>query len=268
MVPLVREGGSAEGVRWGGQLAPGDVNGFDAVVHLAGEPLANGRWTEAKKRSIRDSRIEGTRRLVAALHAAEQPPKVLVSASGINYYGDCGEAVVDESWPAGQGFLAEACPAWEAAANGLEDVARVVTLRIGAVLTPTGGALAEMLPLFRSRVAGPIAGGRRYISWVTLDDVVRVITHAMSSEGLRGPCNVVSPQPVRGAEFTRLIAAAVGKPAVVPVPAWMARLMLGEMADETVLASIRAVPRRLMEGGFVFADASLERALAEWSLRR
>ncbi len=270
VVPLVRQSGPPGAVRWrpDGELDPSAVSGFDVVVHLAGEPVASGRWTEAKKRRIRDSRVEGTRRLVAALRAAERPPGVLLCASGINYYGDCGDAPVDESTPLGRGFLAAVCKEWEAAAEGLAAVSRVVSLRIGVVLSPEGGTLATMLPLFRMGLAGPIGGGKAFVSWVTLGDVVRVVEHAIGSESLHGPVNVVSPEPVTGGEFTRVVAAAVCKPAVLPVPAWAARLMLSEMAEETVLTSIRAVPQRLMEDGFVFADAKLAEALAGWNLRR
>ncbi len=270
VMPLVRGDAPADGVRWraDGSLDPQAVSGFDAVVHLAGEPVATGRWTDAKKRRIRDSRVDGTRRLVAALRAAEQPPGVLLCASGINCYGDCGDVVVDERTPPGTGFLAGVCREWEAAANGLAPDARVVNLRIGVVLTPQGGALATMLPLFRMGLAGPIAGGKAYVSWVTLADVARVVGYAMASATLRGPVNVVSPEPVTGAVYTRTIAAAVGRPAVIPVPAWAARVALGQMAAETVLTSIRAVPRRLLEDGFVFADPSLGGALAGWGLRK
>ena len=270
VVPLLRGDASGEGVRWraGGTLDPAAVSGFDAVVHLAGEPVASGRWTDAKKRRIHDSRVDGTRGLVAALRAADRPPGVLLCASGINCYGDCGEAVVDEGTTLGTGFLAGVCKEWEAAANALEPVARVVNLRIGVVLTPEGGALATMLPLFRMGFAGPIAGVKAYVSWVTLADGARVVGYAMASATLRGPVNVVSPEPVTGAVYTREIAAAVGRPAMIPVPAWAARLALGQMAEETVLTSIRAVPRRLREDGFVFSDPSLQRALAGWALRK
>ncbi len=268
VVPLVRSAGTVGAVQWdpAREVDPAAVSGFDAVIHLAGEPLANGRWTKEKKRRIRDSRLDGARGLATALAAARHPPEVFVCASGINFYGSTGAAVVDERTPAGQGFLAEICVEGESAAARLGSVSRVVSLRIGAVLTPEGGTLAAMLPLFRMGVAGPIAGGGNWVSWVTLSDVISAIGHVLHSDHLRGPVNVVSPEPVTGREFTSAIAEAVRKPAIIPVPAWAARLMLGEMAEETVLTSIRAVPRRLLEDGFVFQYPNLSRALAGWQL--
>ena len=270
VVPLVRAGPPEGVVQWSaaGEIGAAAVSEFDAVVHLAGEPVANGRWTAAKKRRIRESRVEGTRKLATALAAAERPPKVFVCASGINFYGDGEDRILDESAPRGRGFLAGVTEEWEAATGPLDGVARVVRLRIGVVLSPTGGTLAAMLPMFRMGLAGPIAGGRAYISWVSLEDAVRVIGHAMVSERIAGAVNCVAPEPVRGEAFTAAVAARVGKPARVPVPAWVARLMLGEMAEETVLVSIRAVPRRLIEDGFVFKDATLAEALDRWDLRK
>ncbi len=270
VVRLVRRDGTPDAVQWdpSGELDPAAVSGFDAVVHLAGEPVANRRWTAAKKRRIRDSRVEGTRRLGRALAAAHRPPTVFVCASGINIYGDPGDTVVDEDSPVGQGFLAEVCKGWEAAATALGAVSRVVNLRLGVVLSPEGGALGATLPLFRLGLAGPIAGGDAFVSWVTLDDAVRAIGHILGSDHLHGPVNVVAPEPVRGREFTASIAGAVGKPAVIPVPAWVARLLLGEMAAETVLASIRVAPLRLLEDGFHFGAANVRQAVAEFDLKR
>ena len=270
VVPLVRGEDKAGAVRWreDGSLDPAAVSGFDAVVHLAGEPVGNGRWTAEKKRRIRDSRVEGTRRLATALAAAAEPPRVFVCASGVNFYGDAGDRVLDETAPRGTGFLAEVCEAWEAAASPLAGVSRVVNLRIGAVLSPKGGTLALMLPLFRLGLAGPIAGGNRFVSWVTLEDVTRAIAHVLDAETLGGGVNLVSPRPVTGREFTAGMARALGRPAVIPVPAWAARLLLGEMAEETVLASIRAVPRRLLQDGFAFGQPDLPDALASWGLCR
>ncbi len=249
-------------VRGGGPLTPAAVSGFDAVVHLAGEPIAAGRWTAARKAAIRDSRVDGTARLAAALAAAPRPPGVFVCASGINFYGDRGDAVVDESQPAGRGFLADVCVAGEAATAPLAGVCRVVPLRIAMVLAGHGGALASMLPAFRLGLGGPVAGGRRWVSWVTLDDAVAAIGRAVDDAALAGPVNVVAPEPVTNAEFTRALAAAVRRPAVLPVPAWAVRLAVGELADETVLTSLRAVPRRLLDAGFGFEHDRVGPALA------
>ena len=265
VVPLVRRPAPPPAVVWdpaAASLDPGTVSGFDAVVHLAGEPLDAGRWTPARKAAIRDSRVNGTALLAAALAASPRPPGVFVCASGINYYGDRGDAVVDERTPAGGSFLARGCVDWEAAAGPLAGVCRVVHLRIGMVLSSRGGPMAKVLPPFRWGVGGPVAGGQRYVSWVTLDDVVAAVSHVIASDRLAGAVNVVAPGPVTNAEFTRAVAAAVHRPAVLPVPAWAARLAMGELADETVLTSIRGVPRRLLDDGFAFAHDRIPAAMA------
>ncbi len=268
VTPLVRHADARDAVHWSkdGQLEPAHVSGYDAVIHLAGEPVASNRWTGAKKHKIRESRVTSTQRLVAALRYAEHPPRVLICASGINVYGDHGDKIVDESTPAGEGFLAKVCTEWEAAANGLSDCSRVVSLRIGVVLTPTGGSLAMMLPFFRYGLAGPVAGGNQYVSWISLADSVRAIEHILQSQMLRGPVNLVSLAPVMGKYFVKQIAAAVHRHVGLPVPAWIVRLLLGQLADETVLTSIRAVPRHLLESGFVFRDVELSTVLEGWHL--
>lgn len=266
---LVRDAAGEGDVLWdAGQTAldPGAVSGFDAVIHLAGEPVA-GRWNADKKRRILESRVRSTEALAEAIARAEQPPAVFVCASGINYYGDRGSAVVDESAPSGSGFLAEVCEAWEAASLAAAGVARVVNLRIGMVLAAEGGALATMLPVFRLGLGGPIGGGAAYVSWVTLEDLVRAIGFALDAEALGGAVDVVTPHPVTNREFTADLGAALGRPAVIPVPGWVTRVMFGEMADETVLASVRAVPRRLLDAGFVFREPQLVGALASLRLR-
>ncbi len=251
VVPLVRRPAPPPAVPWDG-LTPAAVSGFDAVVHLAGEPIAAGRWTAARKAAIRDSRSDGTTRLVAALAAAPRPPGVFVCASGINFYGDHGDAIVDETAASGESFLARACVEWEAAAAPLAGVCRVVHVRMGMVLSGRGGAMASILPAFRLGLGGPIAGGRRWVSWVTLDDTAAAISHVIDTDRLAGPVNVVAPAPATNAEFTRAVAAAVRRPAVLPIPGWFVRLAVGELADETVLTSLRAVPRRLLDDGFRF----------------
>jgi uncharacterized protein (TIGR01777 family) len=262
VVPLVRGAAAPPppAIHWDA-VSPSTLSGFDAVVHLAGEPVTGGRWTTAKRRLIYDSRVLGTGRFAAALAAAPRPPGVFVCASGINFYGDRGDQVVDESTPRGVGFLADVCADWEAAAGPLAGGSRVVHLRIGMVLAADGGPLATLLPAFRLGLGGPVAGGRCYASWVTLDDTVRAIQHVMGSDRLAGAVNVVAPEPVTNGAFTRALADAVGRPAVLPVPGWAVRLAFGRLADETVLTSIRAVPRRLLADGFRFAQASVGPAL-------
>ena len=264
VVPLVRGRAAPGAILWDpvtGELDVDAVSGFDAVVHLAGEPVV-GRWTAEKKRRIKDSRVRGTAVLAGALARAERPPRVFVSASGINVYGDCGDRLVDESAPVGTGFLPRVCAAWEAAAEPLVGVSRVVSLRIGVVLAAGGGTVPAMLPIFRMGLGGPVAGGSAYVSWVGLEDTLRAIDFVISAEGIVGPVNVVGPRPVTGRQFAQALGAAVGRPARLPVPRWVVRLLAGELADETVLSSVRAVPRRLERSGFVFRARTVEAALA------
>lgn len=265
VVPLVRRHEASGGsVCWDpatGDLAPRLVSGFDAVIHLAGEPVGPGRWTSDKKRKIYESRVNGTRKLAEALAQADRPPRLFLSASGINYYGDRGDTVLDEMQPLGRGFLAEVCRDWEAAAHPLAGLARIVPLRIGIVLARDGGTLPLMLPLFRLGLGGPVAGGQTYVSWITIRDLVRVILHVVASEALDGPLNVVSPNPTTNRQFTAALAAALGRWAIFHAPAWAVRLLFGQLAVETVLSSVRAVPARLLKDGFVFDDPEIEPAL-------
>ena len=263
VVALVRRAANGGGeIRWNpgvDALDPAAVSGFDAVVHLAGEPVL-GLWTPAKKRRILKSRVEGTRTLVEALAQTARPPAVFLCASGINFYGGAREGLVDEDSVAGSGFLAGVCEAWEAACDPLRAVTRVVNLRIGVVLAREGGTLAAMLPIFRLGLGGPVGGGRGYVSWITLTDLVRAVDFLVREE-LHGAVNLVSPEPVTGRELAMAMGAALGRPAVLPVPAWVVRVGLGEFGKETVLGSVRAVPRRLLESGFVFQDAGIAEAL-------
>jgi len=249
-----------------GALDPAAVSGFDAVVHLAGEPVGAGRWTPERKRRIRESRVRGTQVLAEALARAEAPPRVFIGASGINFYGDRGETVLAEDAPRGAGFLAEASEQWERATAPLDGVARVAHLRIGPVLAQNGGMLATMLPVFRLGLGGPMGGGQAWVSWVTLRDVVGVVEHVLGSEAMAGAVNVVSPGVVRNADFVRALGEALHRPAVIPVPAWALRLLFGQMGEETVLSSVRGVPERLLADGFLFRDTEIRAALA-WCLR-
>jgi len=245
-----------------GRLDAASLEGFDAVVHLAGESIAEGRWTPAKKTRIRDSRVRGTELLARTLARLTDRPGVLVSASAIGFYGDRGDEELDEQSPRGNGFLAEICRQWEGASRMAGEAGtRVVQLRIGLVLSPTGGALAKMLPAFRLALGGPLAGGRQYVSWITLDDLADVVRHVLATDRLQGPVNAVAPQPVTNREFTRALGRALRRPACVPVPRFALRALLGEMADELLLASTRVVPRRLLDTGFQFGDPDLQTAL-------
>jgi uncharacterized protein (TIGR01777 family) len=242
-------------------LDPASLEGIEAVVHLAGENIAE-RWTEAKKARIRDSRVKGTRLLCEALARVATPPKVLVCASAIGYYGDRGEEVLTEASPPGKGFLAEVCQAWEGATEAARQKGiRVVNLRFGMVLSPAGGALAKILPPFRMGLGGPLGSGRQYTSWVAIDDAVGAVQHALATEALQGPANAVAPQAVTNQEFTKTLGKVLGRPTMFPLPAFAARLMFGEMADEVLLASARVQPAKLLATGYTFRYPDLEAAL-------
>ncbi|MBN2170632.1 MAG: TIGR01777 family oxidoreductase [Candidatus Krumholzibacteriota bacterium] len=245
-----------------GALAGPGLDGLDAVVHLAGESIAAGRWTAARRARLRASRVEATRGLVAALSRLDPPPRVLACASAAGIYGDRGEEVLDEDSAPGAGFLADLARDWEEAAAGAKAAgARVVHLRFGLVLDAAGGALARMLPVFRMGLGGPLGGGRQWWSWIAREDAAAAIERALDDEGLAGPVNVVAPRPVRCADFARALGAVLGRPARLGAPAFAMRLLFGRMADETLLASARVLPRRLEAAGFAFAHPELGAAL-------
>lgn len=242
-------------------LAPESVSGFDAVVHLAGESIV-GRWTETKKRRVRESRVQGTRNLAEALAAAPQAPRVFISASAIGYYGDRGEETLREESSSGSGFLPEVCREWEAAAEPARKAGiRTAQMRFGVVLSASGGALQKMMPPFRMGVGGNIGSGRQWMSWIDIDDVAAAIQHVIKSDTLRGPVNVVGPNPVRNAEFTKTLASVLSRPAIFPMPAFAARLVFGQMADELLLASQRVEPAKLMASTYIFQKPDLRSAL-------
>lgn len=257
-----REPTEASEVRWdpeSGQIEPKALDGVSAVVHLAGQGVADQRWTPEFKRKIRDSRVLGTQSLARALLRLDQPPRVFVSASGVGYYGDTGSAGVDESAPPARTFLAQVCREWEAATQELDPVIRTVQLRIGMVLSPEGGALKKMLTPFRLGIAGPLGSGTQYVSWITLHDMCRAIAFAIDTD-LHGPVNAVAPTPVTNREFTRTLAGVLHRPALLNVPAFALKAVLGELASE-VLAGQRVEPRALTSAGFKFQHPELEGAL-------
>lgn len=238
------------------------LDGIDAVVHLAGEPVFGFRWTAAKKHRIRASRVLGTQLLATALARLDRPPKVFACASAIGYYGDRGAEELTEQSQPGEGFLPEVCVAWENAAGAAREAGiRVVHLRFGLVLSLRGGALAKMLPAFRCGLGGRLGDGRQYVSWITLNDACRAVEHVLRGDTPAGPFNVVAPEPITNAELTRALAAQLRRPAVLPVPAVVLRLALGEMADAMLLSSARVLPARLASTGFVHEDSRLELAL-------
>lgn len=243
--------------------APGAALGaVDAVFNLAGEPIAAGRWTAERRRRIRQSRIIGTRHLVAGLAGLARRPRVLVSASAIGYYGDRGDEVLDEGSSQGNGFLAQVCAEWEREAMAATALGiRVVSVRLGVVLAPQGGALAKMLPLFRLGLGGAVAGGRAWMSWIHIDDLVGLLLRAATDGRLRGPLNAVAPGCVTNAEFTRELGATLRRPAWVPVPAFALRAVFGEMAG-VLTDSQRVLPRVAEASGYAFAHGQLPDALA------
>jgi uncharacterized protein (TIGR01777 family) len=242
-------------------LRPESLSGFDAVIHLAGEPVA-ARWTEASKKRILESRVLGTAHLCEALAKAPQPPRTLISASAIGYYGDGGDEVLREESPSGEGFLPEVCRQWEAATKPAADAGiRVIQIRIGIVLSAQGGALKKMLPPFRMGLGGQIGNGRQWLSWIHLQDLVASILHILESDSLKGPVNLVAPEPVRNSEFTRALAAVLSRPAIFRIPAFVVRLMFGEMAGEVLLAGQRVQPAKLIASGYQFKYRALGTAL-------
>jgi uncharacterized protein (TIGR01777 family) len=242
----------------------GGLEDMDAVVHLAGENIASGRWTAERKRRIRDSRVRGTRLLADSLARLKEPPKVLVCASAIGYYGNRPEETVNEDSSSGSGFLPEVCREWEKATKPAEESGiRVVGTRFGIVLSPSGGALAKMLLPFRLGAGGKIGSGQQYMSWISLDDAIGAIDHALVTESLAGAVNVVAPRPVTNSEFTKTLGQVLRRPTLFPMPAIAARLLLGEMAEELLLASIRVEPARLLATGYKFRHPDLEGALRQ-----
>jgi uncharacterized protein len=252
-------------VRWDpaeGKIESSGLESLDAVVHLAGENIAAGRWTAEQKAKIRDSRIKGTELLCSTLARLARPPKVLVSASAIGYYGDRGAESLREESPSGSGFLAEVSRQWEAATEAAARMGvRVVLTRFGVVLSSSGGALAKMLPPFRMGAGGKLGSGKQYMSWVALDDAVGSIHQLLSDEALRGPVNVVAPNPVTNLEFTKTLGRVLSRPTVASVPSFAARLVFGEMADALLLASTRVEPAKLQNAGYRFRYPDLEGAL-------
>ncbi len=257
---------AADEVFWDPEARVVDLAGageIDAVVHLAGAGIADARWTEARREVLRESRVRGTRVLAEALAARPRPPRVVIGGSAIGFYGDAGDAWVDEGSPQGAGFLAELTRDWEAAWAPLDATgARRVYLRTGVVLSPAGGALAKLLPPFSLGLGGPVGTGRQWMSWIAIDDLIGVIGHALLDERVRGPLNAVAPQPVTSAEFARALGGVLRRPAVLPAPAWALRLALGRgLADEALLAGQRVRPAGLAACGYRFRYEKVAEAL-------
>jgi uncharacterized protein (TIGR01777 family) len=227
-------------------------------VNLSGENVGVGRWSAARREAILRSRVDATRTLVAAMKAAERPPEVFVSASAVGFYGERGDEVLKEDAAIGSGFLPEVCLAWETHADVAARAGiRTALLRFGVVLTPAGGALAKMLPVFRLAAGGRVGTGRQWMSWVGREDAIGAVYHAIMTSSCRGPLNVCAPGEVTNSGFTRELASTLGRPAVLPVPAAVLRAVFGQMANETLLASTRATPAALIDSGYVFRHAQV-----------
>jgi uncharacterized protein (TIGR01777 family) len=266
MIALVRRPArSADEVEWDprtGRLDRASIEGAGAAVHLAGVGIGDKRWSAEQKRALRDSRVQGTGLLARAIAELNRPPGVLVSASAVGYYGDRGDETLDELSPPGEGFLPDLCVAWETATGPAEHVGtRVARMRTGIVLSKEGGALRKQLPLFKIGLGGRFGSGRQWQSWITIDDVVRAISHLFTTD-VTGPVNFTAPNPVMNAEFTKTLGKVLGRPAVLPIPKLGPSLVLGrELADNLLYSSQRVVPKQLEASGFEFAHPELEGAL-------
>jgi uncharacterized protein len=237
------------------------LENFDAVIHLVGENVAEGSWTEEKKRRIRDSRVVGTRTLVDAFRKTKNPPSVFISASAIGIYGDRGDEEVDETSVPGKGFLAEMCVEWEAESMKAKDFgARVVMPRIGIVLTKDGGALGKMITPFKFGVGGKMGSGKHWMSWIAIDDLIRLLHFALENEELNGPINATAPNPVTNEEFTKTLGKVVNRPTFFTMPEFAIKLMFGEMGEKLLLEGQRVLPKRLQDAGFKFEFEYLEDA--------
>jgi hypothetical protein len=244
-------------------LSPDLVSGFDAAIHLAGESIV-GRWTPAKKRRILESRTQGTGHLAEAAANATPPPRVFISASAVGFYGNRGDEILREDSGSGEGFAAEICRQWEAAAQPAAKAGiRTAQMRFGVVMSADGGALPKMLTPFRLGLGGRMGNGRQWWPWVSVHDVVGAIQHVLNHESLSGPVNTVAPNPVSNAEFTRILASVLRRPALFPMPAFAVRIIFGEMGEELFLGSQRVAPAKLLASGYQFQHPDLKHALQE-----
>jgi uncharacterized protein len=268
IVSLVRRATSSESeIEWHPNQAELDISkleGFDVVVHLAGESIASGRWTDEKKQKIVDSRVKGTTLLSEKLAQLSNPPSTFISASAIGYYGNRGDELLTEQSSAGNDFLSGVCTAWEKATSAAETKGiRTIHARFGIILDTEGGALKQMLMPFRMGVGGKIGDGKQWMSWIALDDVIRGLKYLIDKPSVKGAVNFVAPHPVTNAEFTKVLGQAVSRPTIFPMPAFAARLAFGEMADALLLSSAKVQPKVLREHGFEFEFPTLQGALTK-----
>ncbi|GAB4231275.1 MAG: hypothetical protein Tsb0021_09630 [Chlamydiales bacterium] len=254
-------------VIWDPYSADADISkfeGFDAVINVAGENIASGRWTKTKKHKIRQSRVQLTENLVEVLKKTKNPPKIFLNASAIGYYGDTGDVPATEESPAGTGFLAEVCRDWEKAALGGEAIGmRVVTPRIGMVLSSKGGALHKMLTPFRLGLGGVLGSGEQFMSWITLKDLIHLFVFCLENEEIQGAVNATAPNPVTNREFTKTLGHVLNRPTVIPMPKFLLQTLFGEMAQELLLVNTRVIPHRLVHSAFHFEHPKIDIALKE-----
>ncbi len=265
VIKILRENPKDNDISWRPEDGDWDsafAGGIDGIVHLAGENVASGRWTRVKKEKIRNSRIEGTKRLCEHILKLPTPPSVFVCASAIGYYGNRGMEFLNEISSRGSGFLPDVCLGWEEATEPVSKAGiRVVNVRFGIVLSKDGGALAKMLTPFKMGMGGKIGSGTQYMSWVAMDDVTGAIYHTLVTDSLKGPVNVTAPNPVTNKEFTNILGKAINRPAVMPMPAFAAKLAFGEMANDLLLASTKVAPKKLSDSGYEFQYPELKPAL-------
>ncbi len=262
---ILRENPKDDDISWKPEDGDWDsafTDGVDGFVHLAGENIASGRWTKVKKERIRSSRVEGTKQLCKHILKLPTPPSVFVCASAIGFYGDRGMEFLNENSPRGSGFLPDVCVDWEEATDPISKAGiRVVNVRFGVVLSKDGGALAKMLTPFKMGMGGKVGSGKQYMSWVAIDDVTGAIYHSLTTDTLKGPVNVTAPNPVTNKEFTNTLGKVLNRLTVMPMPAFVARLAFGEMANDLLLASTKVAPKKLLESGYSFQYTELENAI-------
>lgn len=264
VIPLLRHASAGDGRQWDlscKALSSGILDGIDAVIHLAGEPIGEDRWDAAKRSRIVESRIRGTRLLAEAIQRAAKPPRVFLSASAIGYYGDRKDAPLTETDPSGDLFISEVCRLWEREAMAAADTCRTVCMRIGVGLTPIGGALSRLLPLYHTGLGGTIGKGSAWMSWIAMEDLVRAIRFLLTAKELAGPVNLTAPCPVTAKDFATILGSTLRRPAVCRMPPALIRMALGQMGEEILLSGARVLPRKLMQAGFSFRYPHLTSAL-------
>lgn len=245
-----------------GEIEANKLEGIDAMVHLAGDNVADGNWTPAKKQRIKESRTKGTKLIADTLANLQQPPKTFISASAIGYYGERGDKVMDETSSAGEGFLTDVCKEWEAACKPAKDKGiRTVNMRVGVVLSPKGSALGKMLPIFQLGGGGILGNGKQYMSWIAIDDLIGAIYHALNTPSLSGPVNGTAPNPATNSEFTKVLGKVLFRPTIAPVPGFGVKMLFGEMGETLLLGSTRVLPKALQDSGYQFLFPDLEGAL-------